>query len=51
MSVMPLASIETRYEHIVIDERGIMIVARTEVDPTPMFQMASGDMTAGSTSS
>jgi uncharacterized protein (DUF433 family) len=28
---MPLASVETRYEHIVIDERGIPIVAGTNL--------------------
>ena len=28
---MPLASVETRYEHIVIDERGIPIVAGTNM--------------------
>jgi uncharacterized protein (DUF433 family) len=28
---MPLASIETRYEHIVIDEKGIPIVAGTNM--------------------
>ena len=28
---MPLASIETRYEHIVIDESGIPIVAGTNM--------------------
>lgn len=28
---MPLASVETRYEHIVIDERGIPVVAGTNM--------------------